>query len=107
MRLISTIEYLILAFTGSCSNENCPYRHVNVNKDSTVCESFLRGYCADGNEVLLVLVSIVLKFRPVPNCEALKWVFLDPTQAIISCFLRAIFFLHFLVLTFLFFFFNY
>ncbi|KAL0314367.1 UNVERIFIED_CONTAM: Zinc finger CCCH domain-containing protein 7 [Sesamum angustifolium] len=35
---------------GSCSNENCPYRHVNVNPDSTVCESFLRGYCADGNE---------------------------------------------------------
>ncbi|KAL0360284.1 UNVERIFIED_CONTAM: Zinc finger CCCH domain-containing protein 7 [Sesamum radiatum] len=35
---------------GSCSNENCPYRHVNVNPDSTVCDSFLRGYCADGNE---------------------------------------------------------
>lgn len=55
--------HLILVFTGSCSNENCPYRHVHVNPDSSVCESFLRGYCPDGNEVLLVLASNVHKFK--------------------------------------------
>ncbi|KAL2894017.1 Zinc finger CCCH domain-containing protein 7 [Bienertia sinuspersici] len=33
-----------------CSNEKCPYRHVNVNPKASICESFLRGYCAEGNE---------------------------------------------------------
>lgn len=52
MRLTSLkVEYLTHVFTGSCSNESCPYRHVNVDPDSVVCESFLRGYCAEGNEV--------------------------------------------------------
>ena len=37
---------------GLCSNSNCPYRHVNVNPNASICEGFLRGYCADGNEVL-------------------------------------------------------
>lgn len=36
---------------GLCINENCPYRHVNVNKDASVCEGFLRGYCSDGDKV--------------------------------------------------------
>lgn len=35
---------------GLCSNRNCPYRHVNVNPKASVCEGFLKGYCADGNE---------------------------------------------------------
>ncbi|KAL2894016.1 Zinc finger CCCH domain-containing protein 7 [Bienertia sinuspersici] len=35
---------------GLCSNEKCPYRHVNVNPKASICESFLRGYCAEGNE---------------------------------------------------------
>lgn len=42
---------LSVSVAGSCSNESCPYRHVNVDPDSPVCESFVRGYCADGNEV--------------------------------------------------------
>lgn len=58
------MKYSHLCFlTGSCSNDSCPYRHVHVDPDSTVCESFLRGYCADGNEVLLVFASNVLMFR--------------------------------------------
>ena len=35
---------------GLCSNRNCPYRHVNVNPKASICEGFLKGYCADGNE---------------------------------------------------------
>uniref|UniRef100_A0A5B7B3P1 C3H1-type domain-containing protein n=2 Tax=Davidia involucrata TaxID=16924 RepID=A0A5B7B3P1_DAVIN len=35
---------------GLCSNESCPYRHVNVSPNASICEGFLRGYCADGNE---------------------------------------------------------
>ncbi|XP_043720738.1 LOW QUALITY PROTEIN: zinc finger CCCH domain-containing protein 7-like [Telopea speciosissima] len=35
---------------GLCTNENCPYRHVNVNPGAPVCEGFLRGYCADGDK---------------------------------------------------------
>lgn len=37
---------------GLCTNRNCPYRHVNVNPKASTCEGFLRGYCADGDEVL-------------------------------------------------------
>ncbi|KAJ9564905.1 hypothetical protein OSB04_000871 [Centaurea solstitialis] len=35
---------------GLCSNEHCPYRHVNVNSAASICEGFLKGYCADGDE---------------------------------------------------------
>ncbi|XP_052201142.1 uncharacterized protein LOC127807384 isoform X2 [Diospyros lotus] len=35
---------------GLCTNESCPYRHVNVNPNASICEGFLKGYCADGNE---------------------------------------------------------
>ncbi|KAG1327154.1 putative Zinc finger CCCH domain-containing protein 7 [Cocos nucifera] len=37
---------------GLCTNTNCPYRHINVNCNASICEGFLRGYCADGDEVL-------------------------------------------------------
>ncbi|KAJ6931848.1 hypothetical protein NC652_015128 [Populus alba x Populus x berolinensis] len=37
---------------GLCTNEVCPYRHVRVNPNASICEGFLRGYCADANEVL-------------------------------------------------------
>lgn len=47
--MILTIFFL----AGLCSNENCPYRHVNVNPKASICEGFLKGYCADGNEVLV------------------------------------------------------
>ncbi|WVZ79299.1 hypothetical protein U9M48_026896 [Paspalum notatum var. saurae] len=35
---------------GLCSNTACPYRHVKVNLNAPVCEDFLKGYCADGDE---------------------------------------------------------
>lgn len=34
-----------------CTRDNCPYRHVNVNKDAAICEDFLKGYCAEGDQV--------------------------------------------------------
>jgi hypothetical protein len=43
------LECLILSLAGLCTNESCPYRHVNVNPKAAVCEGFLRGYCADGD----------------------------------------------------------
>lgn len=36
---------------GLCTNESCPYRHVNVNKEAPICEAFRQGYCADGDKV--------------------------------------------------------
>lgn len=53
-------QLLLFLVTGLCSNENCPYRHVNVNANASICEGFLKGYCADGNEVLLDLGLEVL-----------------------------------------------
>ena len=38
--------------TGLCTNRSCAYRHVNVNPKASICGEFLKGYCADGNEVL-------------------------------------------------------
>ncbi|KAI5394360.1 hypothetical protein KIW84_061154 [Lathyrus oleraceus] len=35
---------------GLCSNKSCSYRHVNVNPNASICEGFLKGYCANGNE---------------------------------------------------------
>lgn len=43
---------LINFMAGLCTNRDCPYRHVNVNPKAAICEGFLKGYCADGNEVL-------------------------------------------------------
>ena len=36
---------------GKCSNDNCPYSHVNVSKKAKVCEDFLKGFCARGQQV--------------------------------------------------------
>ncbi|XP_058743400.1 zinc finger CCCH domain-containing protein 7-like [Vicia villosa] len=36
---------------GLCSNKSCSYRHVNVNSNASICEGFLKGYCADRNEL--------------------------------------------------------
>jgi hypothetical protein len=35
---------------GYCTHENCPYRHVNVNPKASVCDGFLKGYCAEGDK---------------------------------------------------------
>lgn len=48
-----------------------------MNPDWTVCKSFLRGYCADGNEVLFVLAFNILKFRAVAivkHLNACTWI---------------------------------
>ncbi|XP_004363381.2 ZC3H3 protein [Capsaspora owczarzaki ATCC 30864] len=33
---------------GRCSNDACPYSHVNVAPDAPVCENFVKGHCPDG-----------------------------------------------------------
>eukprot|EP00339_Tiarina_fusa_P019591 CAMPEP_0117053946 /NCGR_PEP_ID=MMETSP0472-20121206/37353_1 /TAXON_ID=693140 ORGANISM="Tiarina fusus, Strain LIS" /NCGR_SAMPLE_ID=MMETSP0472 /ASSEMBLY_ACC=CAM_ASM_000603 /LENGTH=187 /DNA_ID=CAMNT_0004769277 /DNA_START=360 /DNA_END=923 /DNA_ORIENTATION=- len=38
---------------GICTNEACPYSHVNVNHNAAVCSAFLKGYCAEGNNCKL------------------------------------------------------
>nr|GMD91071.1 zinc finger CCCH domain-containing protein 7 [Ipomoea batatas] len=53
---------------GLCSNENCPYRHVNVNPNSSVCEGFLRGYCSDGNECRKKHTYVCPDFEATGNC---------------------------------------
>ncbi|KAJ8444418.1 hypothetical protein Cgig2_005940 [Carnegiea gigantea] len=53
---------------GSCSNENCPYRHVNVNPKAPVCENFLRGYCAEGNECRKKHSYICPEFEATGSC---------------------------------------
>ncbi|OAY65723.1 Zinc finger CCCH domain-containing protein 7 [Ananas comosus] len=35
---------------GLCTNTSCPYRHVKVHSNASICDGFLRGYCADGDE---------------------------------------------------------
>jgi hypothetical protein len=55
---------------GLCSNTTCPYRHVKVNENAPVCEDFLKGYCADGDEVFMIFARNILKlfnfFVPLP-----------------------------------------
>lgn len=41
---------------GKCSNDNCPYSHVNVSKKAEVCEDFLKGFCSRGQQVSLWLI---------------------------------------------------
>lgn len=52
LNMITKCKILTDFVAGLCNNESCPYRHVNVNPNASVCEGFLRGYCADGNEVM-------------------------------------------------------
>lgn len=59
-------EHCVFFWAGICSNENCPYRHVNVNSNASICEGFLRGYCADGNEVFFVF-SLLLPNESLPT----------------------------------------
>ena len=36
------------ALQGACSSQDCPYLHVNLDKNALVCPDFLEGYCARG-----------------------------------------------------------
>jgi hypothetical protein len=57
--LLAYIGHMMVSFlAGLCTNLTCPYRHVNVNPKALVCEGFLRGYCADGDEVFLSLPKL-------------------------------------------------
>lgn len=49
-----------VGFAGLCTNESCPYRHVNVNPKAPICEGFLQGYCADGDMVKARTFSLVV-----------------------------------------------
>ncbi|XP_062229336.1 uncharacterized protein LOC133927080 isoform X2 [Phragmites australis] len=44
------LTYMFGSLAGLCTNTACPYRHVKVNSNAPVCEAFLKGYCADGDE---------------------------------------------------------
>ena len=43
---------------GTCSNDNCPYSHVNVSKKAEVCEDFLKGFCALGQQVIINICCV-------------------------------------------------
>ena len=49
--------------SGDCTKENCPCRHVNVNKDAKVCQEFLNGYCAKGENVYWQFISANICFK--------------------------------------------
>jgi len=48
----------LVSLAGLCTNTACPYRHVKVNSNAPVCEDFLKGYCADGDEVFMMSLEI-------------------------------------------------
>lgn len=54
---------LLCDLAGLCTNESCPYRHVNVNPRASVCEGFLRGYCEDGDMVSCHLEHLQCLFK--------------------------------------------
>ena len=56
---------------GKCSNDNCPYSHVNVSKKAEVCEDFLKGFCSRGQQVCLLLLFIIILF-PAIICIAFE-----------------------------------
>ena len=40
-------EQLMLV-QGMCTNEQCPYAHVNVDPVAPICQDFVRGHCPRG-----------------------------------------------------------
>ena len=50
--------YVLASLLGLCTNTACPYRHVKVNSNAPVCEDFLKGYCADGDEVFIISLEL-------------------------------------------------
>lgn len=37
---------------GCCTRDACPYLHVKVSSNTSICIDFLQGYCAKGNKVI-------------------------------------------------------
>ncbi|KAL9275196.1 Zinc finger CCCH domain-containing protein [Drosera capensis] len=67
-RHIILIYILGSCFPGMCSNRSCPYRHINVNPKAGICENFLKGYCADGNECRKKHSYICPAFEATGSC---------------------------------------
>ena len=55
---IVCLHVCLVLLAGLCTNTACPYRHVKVNSNAPVCEDFLKGYCADGDEVFMMSLEI-------------------------------------------------
>lgn len=51
---------------GLCNNRYCSYRHVHVDPNAPICEGFLKGYCADGNEVFVFGSTLICVCFSVP-----------------------------------------
>ena len=49
---------------GKCTRDDCPYLHVNVNRDAEICEDFVNGYCPLGDQVICdVIITEKLKYQ--------------------------------------------
>lgn len=58
LQLIACLHVFLASLAGLCTNTACPYRHVKVNSNAPVCEDFLKGYCADGDEVFMISLEL-------------------------------------------------
>jgi hypothetical protein len=54
---------------GNCTNENCPYAHVKVNRNAEVCPDFLKGYCPRGSSCKLKHTDICEEFLETGTCK--------------------------------------
>jgi len=54
---------------GRCSSDSCPYRHVKVNSDATICKDFLRGYCPKGIQCKSAHVFVCIDFNRNGKCS--------------------------------------
>lgn len=59
--------YVWHPLAGLCTNTACPYRHVKVNSKAPVCEDFLKGYCADGDEVFMISLELYWSLIFIPR----------------------------------------
>lgn len=58
LQLIACLHVCLASLAGLCTKTGCPYRHVKVNSNAPVCEDFLKGYCADGDEVFMISLDL-------------------------------------------------
>jgi hypothetical protein len=63
LQTFACLHVCLESLAGLCTNTACPYRHVKVNSKAPVCEDFLKGYCADGDEVSLILLEIYWSYK--------------------------------------------
>ena len=53
---------------GICVKENCPYRHVKVNPEASICPDYLKGYCPNGSTCKMRHVSRCPQFEQLGQC---------------------------------------